>query len=67
MKNLCLSTCPKGWAGGSHWWLSSPAQLHCYHWTLSLLDRAVWLSTIVVVVLSTEALLGQGLCDIGCE
>lgn len=62
---MCLAAFPKGWAGGGHWRLSSPAQLYWYHWNLSLLGRAVWLSTIVVVVLSTEALLGHGICETG--
>lgn len=62
---MYLAVCPKGWAGGGHWQLFSPAQQYWYHRNLSLLDRAVWLSTTVVVVLSTEALLGQGVCGTG--
>lgn len=62
---MCLAACPKGWAGGGHWQLSSPAQQCWCCWNLSLLGRALWLSTIVVVVLSTEALLGQGVCETG--
>lgn len=40
-------------------------QQYWYHWNLYLLGRALWLSTIVVVVLSTEAFLGQGVCETG--
>lgn len=42
-----------------------PAQQYWYHRNLSLLGRAVWLGTIAVVVLSTEALLGQGVSETG--
>lgn len=65
---MYLAVCSKGWAGGGHWQLFSPAQQYWYHRNLSLLDGAVWLSTTVVVVLRLSwdrERVGQGVYETG--